>query len=282
MMNNTIFKCTCKNNTALFKYLIDIVSQVSSVESIDTNKKSIRQVYFKISSSCLEICSDQSKIVYACIKIDKKFFQEYNFCCDGSEDNEDNEDIDENVLCIGISLDIIKSCFKYVHRTDVMEILIEKDEYSNFPDNIKFVMNKTKGFNIKLNIVQNIDSGGFEHFVPLVEIPSSRFSNIYKEVGGVKKQVKVAIDKGLLKMSSNMVDIAENWVMFETQSAEAQGEFIVKSGHFKIVSKLSVFDKKVKLSFHEPDILLQTNIVNAKGSDGVLGEIKVCVKGVPV
>lgn len=149
------------------------------------------------------------------------------------------------------------------------------DEYKNFPDTISFVFNDTKGFSVKFNIVQNIDNICFENYKDIADIPSNRLTNLHKEIGGIKKNVKISIENKLLTMTSTMVDIAENWVSFPTKDVISNKlEMAVKSEYFKTVSKISYFNNIVNFQVNNTkDILLKSDIVNVKLNKDVVGNI---------
>lgn len=188
-----------------------------------------------ISKEEFKIYSDSVRLVNASAVLDKKFFYEYEYN-------------DDEPMCIGISLDILKTCFKHVHRNDDFTMSIKKDPLSVFPDTVDFSLNNTKGFSIKFNTVQNIESENGDGAVHILDIPSNRFSVLYKEIGGIKKKVCVEVNKNLVKFSSNMVDIAVNWVTFEksTEFVPANSVVYTKSEYFKMISKLSVLNSSVK------------------------------------
>lgn len=259
--SENILTAECKGNTIMLKTLIDMNSHISSAKNKDNdNVKRIKQIFLKIDSKGIEMFSDMMKIMTAFVNLDKTFFTQYTYN-------------DEEPLCIGISLDILKTCFKNIHRNDNLKFTISKSEYSIFPNTICFVVNDTKGFSIKFNIVQAMDNINYDDYKKLVNIPSNRFSNLYREIGGVKKQVKITQDDNFLKLSSTMIDIAENWVKFPMQdvSTEDFEEITIKSEYFKIISKIAIFDKNVVFAVNKSKhLLFKTNI---KTANNIIGSI---------
>lgn len=250
-------------NTVLFKTIIELISSISSTEQ--GNKKQVKQLCMKISKDGFEIFTDSQKIISSNIILNTNYFDKYFY-----------SDEDE-ILCIGISLDIIKSSFKYIHRTDTLCIAIKKDENIMFPNTIFFTLNNSKGFSIKFNVVQNIEQNSHENYVQAIEIPAKRLSNLYREMGGIKKRVFIESKNGQLLMFSTTVDISENWVSFPLIDNKQQqnniSDISIKSEYFKIVSKMSLLDTNVKMYIdNNKNILLVTNVLALKTSDVILGE----------
>lgn len=248
-----IFCAKSKKTTSFFKSIVDIVSQISMIESVGQKKiKTIKQVCFMISNDEFKIYSDSVRLVNASATLTKNFFYEYEYN-------------DEEPMCIGISLDILKTCFKHVHRNDDFTMSIKKDPYSVFPDTVDFSLNNTKGFSIKFNTVQNIESETGDGAMHIVDIPSNRFSVLYKEIGGIKKKVRVEVDKKFVKFSSNMVDIAVNWVVFDKSTDFVPKASVVytKSEYFKMISKLSVLDSKIRFLVNDKgEFSFEVNLEN--------------------
>lgn len=255
-----IFSATCTDNTILFKTIIELLSNISSVNFRDGIKKStIKQLSLKITKEGIEINSDNLKSVFASTFLNKHFFSSFEY--------------DDEPICIGISVDILKSCFKYVHRTDILKITINKDEYSTFPSTICFSLNDMKGFTVKFHIVQNFDNEHKTNTKTMISLPSSRFSNLYREIGGIKKMVKIYTKDDHLYMSSTMVDIAENWVCFKLLDPSVKCNIEIKSEYFKIISKLSMFNSMINFNI-EDNIVLSSEIKNPK-SEEILGSITI-------
>lgn len=255
-----IFNAECKKTTMFVKTLIELMSNISIVENIQDDNKYVKQLYMKITKEGLEFFSNTQKIITCFVILNQEFFSEYSYK-------------DEEPLCIGISLDILKTCFKNIRKFDVLKMSIMDDEYKNFPDTMSFIFNNTKGFSVKFNIVQNIDNIYFENYKDIAEIPSNRITNLHKEIGGKKKNVKISIQNKLLTMTSTMVDIAENWVSFPTKSVISDKlEMTIKSEYFKTVSKISYFNTLVNFLVNNTnDILLKSDIVNVKVNRDVVG-----------
>lgn len=243
-----IFSAICKNNCIFLKTLIEITSQISSVNT-EKIKKTIKQLFIKINNSEIELFSDSSKTVTSMFIIKKKFFVDYLF-------------EESSPLCIGISLDILKKNFKNIHRSDKIKITIDQDEYNNFPNTIYFTLNDTKGFSIKFNIVQNIETNTYEDYKTIVKLPSYRLVNLCREIGGIKKIVKLQFNNGILRMSSSTVDIAENWVEFKmVENTEELKDLFLKSEYFKLISKISTFSETIYCLINpQGDLLFKTNI----------------------
>lgn len=256
-----IFNAECKKTTMFVKTLIELMSNISIVENIQDDNKYVKQLYLKITKEGMELFSNTQKIITSCAILNQEFFSEYSY--------------KDEPLCVGISLDILKTCFKNIRKSDVLKMSIMDDEYKNFPDTISFVFNDTKGFSVKFNIVQNIDNIYFENYKYIADIPSNRLTNLHKEIGGIKKNVKISIQNNRLTMTSTMVDIAENWVSFPTRDVISDKlEMNMKSEYFKTVSKISYFNTFVNFQVNNTnDILLKSDIVNAKLNRDVLGFI---------
>lgn len=259
--NEIIFKALCKETSVVLKTLIEMLSQISSVENknLDNTTKSIKQLYLKITKDGLEMFSDSMKVVTSIIKIYKNFFLEYDYK-------------DEESLCIGISLDILKSSFKNIHKNDIISININKDKYNNFPDKIIFTINNIKGFSIKFNTIQNICNDINNSYTSLIEVSSQRLSNLYKEIGGIKKKVFLNFENpGILRLQSSTVNISENWVDFKLTNNKEEyinslPEIILKSEYFKIVSKMTTFSDIISLSTNEKgNIIFKSLIKNNLG-----------------
>lgn len=249
-LEEVIFSALCENQSINYlKTLVEMFSQVSSVENKVGVKNSIKQICLKISKERFEIFSDTTKVVTSCAILNKDFFSDYDYR-------------DSEVLCIGMSMDIFKSCFKYVRKNDSIRISIKKDSYDNFPNTIEFTLNKTKGFSIKFTIIQNIDNS-FKNDLKLVTfIPSLQMNNLFKELGGIKKNVKIELTPKQIKLSSTMIDIAENWVILPVETTEFNKEMFIRSEYFKISSKISSFNKKIKMKMNEgEDITFATDII---------------------
>lgn len=263
-IEENVFLGKCKKYTVILKTLIEMMSQISPSDLITDDVKSIKQICLNISEKSIQFYSDSKKpVVSTFALIQKEMFDIYEFK-------------EETSLCIGISLDILKTCFKYVRRNDELKIILIKSEYNTFPDKIKFTLNDTKGFIIKCNPVQNIDLDDFDDYTHLVKIQTSKFSNLYKEIGGVKKKVNIAVKNNSLVMSSNMVDIAEKWINFPLDKELIINQTtIVRSEHFKVASKISTFDNCVNLCMDKNgNILLKTNI---RKNELTLGHVNVCI-----
>lgn len=248
-LEEIIFYALCENLSSNYlKTLIEMFSQVSSVENKDGVKNSIKQICLKISKERFEIFSDTTKVVTSFAILTKDFFSEYDYK-------------DSDVLCIGLSMDIFKSCFKYVRKNDSIIISIKKDSYDNFPNIIHFTLNKNKGFSIKFTIIQNIDNS-FQNDLKLVTfIPSPQMNNLFKELGGSKKNVKIELTSKQIKLSSTMIDIAENWVILPVETNEFNKEMFIRSEYLKISSKISSFNKRIKMMINdEEDITFSTEI----------------------
>lgn len=265
-MSKLIFKATCSKNTFIFKTLIEMMSQISSVENKDKKINTIKQLSMKISSDNIELYSDSKKVVTGFAILEHKFFSDYFFSYDCQ-------------LCIGISLDLLKSCFKNVNRNDVLIMKIYKEEYNVFPNLISFSFNETKGFDIKFNLIQNMDNNSYENYHEILTIESMRYANLYKEVGGVKKLVELSLSDETLKLTSSMIDIAKNWVIFKRSENKNNLKFTVpecslKSEYLKITSKISTLDNNLKLSLDDQaNILLSTHILNLRESKQILGNM---------
>lgn len=265
-MSTLIFKAMCSKNTFIFKTLIEMMSQISSVENKDKKINTIKQLSMKISNDNIELYSDSKKLVTGFAVLEKKFFSDYFFSYDYQ-------------LCIGISLDLLKSCFKNVNRNDVLAMKIYKEEYNVFPNIISFSFNETKGFDIKFNLVQNMDNNSYENYREILTIESMRYANLYKEVGGVKKLVELSLSDETLKLTSSMIDIAKNWVIFKRAEDKKNLKFEItecslKSEYLKITSKISTLDNYLKFSLDEKaNILLTTNILNLRESKQNLGNM---------
>lgn len=246
-LEKNIFNAVCKNNCIFLKTLIEITSQISSVD--ERVKKTIKQLFLKIGKEDIELFSDSSKIVTSMFLIKKKFFQSYSY--------EDDEP-----LCIGISLDILKKNFKNIHRSDTIKIIINQEEYNNFPTTIYFILNENKGFSIKFNIVQNIETNVYPDYNQIIKLPSYRLVNLCREIGGIKKNVKLMFKNGVLRMSSSTVDIAENWVEFKMLEDNSDlKDLTLKSEYFKIISKISTFSENISCLINSKgDLLFKTNI----------------------
>lgn len=259
MDNEIIFKALCKETSVVLKTLIEMLSQISAVENIESTSKTIKQLFLKISKEGLEIFSDSMKVVTSVININKTFFLEYEFN-------------DDESLCIGISLDILKSSFKNIHKNDIISIIIEKYQYNNFPDKIIFTVNNIKGFSMKFNTIQNIcNDTNFINYHNILDVSSQRLSNLYKEIGGIKKKVFLNFkNKELLRLQSSNIDISENWVDFnlktESDIIKNLPEIILKSEYFKIISKLSTFSDIISINVNlKGNLLFKTNIKNNTG-----------------
>lgn len=252
-----IFFAKSKYASAILKTLVEIISQVSSTtdaclnsdSSTDNTVKHMKQACIKISKENIQIYSENTKNVFIRAVINKETFEEYNYS--------------GQPLTIGISMDILKTCFKNIHKLDELKIRIEKDSYSSFPNIISFILNDTKGFCIKFNIAQNIMMSDYTEYKDIINIPSSKFSNLYKEIGGVKKKVVLTLKDGYLKLATNIVDIATNWVNISTQSKFIpEKETLVKSECFKTAARISTLDSCVKLLINlKGDLLFKSNIV---------------------
>lgn len=261
-MSSLIFKASCENNTIILKTLIEMMSQISCVDNLEESKKEIKQISLKIEKDHLELFSDTNKVVTSSAIILKNFFKEFNF-------------EEEMPLCIGISFDVLKNSFKNISRNDNFVIEIKREEYTNFPSKIEFTFNNTKGFILKFNLVQNIETSSYEDYHPILTMESSKYCNLYKEIGGSKKIVNFAVEGSKIRFTSSMVDIAENWVEFNINNAQnICTESTLKSEHFKITSKISQFDNYMTLLIdNKANILLKSNIVNLKESRRILGNI---------
>lgn len=254
--NEIIFRALCKETSVVLKTLIEMLSQISSVENknLDSASKSIKQLYLKITKDGLEMFSDSMKVVTSIIKISTNFFLEYNY-------------EDEDSLCIGISLDILKSSFKNIHKNDIISITIDKDKYNNFPDKIIFTVNNIKGFSIKFNTIQNICNETNNSYKSLIEVSSQRLSNLYKEIGGIKKKVFLNFqNSGILRLQSSTVDICENWVDFKLTTNEEDyinslPDIILKSEYFKIISKMTTFSEIISLNINEKGNIIFKSII---------------------
>lgn len=287
-----VFKAICSKNTFILKTLIEMMSQISSVESVEGNNNSIKQLSLKVTKHHIELYSDTKKVVTASATLEKIFFSEYYFN-------------DESALCIGISLDLLKSCFKNINRNDVLSISILKEEYNEFPSIISFTFNENKGFDVKFNLVQNIENNNYDDYFEILSLESHRFANLYKEVGGIKKRVKLLLTEDKLQLTSSMIDIATNWVFFnrsdantrctnprsgsdetpvhsvhgssETNASDTRSsikfpEAFLRSEYFKITSKISTLDHSLKFNLNsDTNILLTSNILNLRESKQVLG-----------
>lgn len=106
-------------------------------------------------------------------KIYKNFFYKNIYKDDEESDNKDDDE-SYNDLCIGISLDVLKSCLKYALRKDSISISIKTCEGSIFPNKINFKLNNNKSFDIKFNIAQNINSDTNHKMNLLTIIPSEK------------------------------------------------------------------------------------------------------------
>lgn len=254
-----IFYAKCQRNTYFFKNLIEILSQNSPlIESAD--KKSIKQACFKLTQEGLELYSDTKRYVTVSSIMLKSSFEEYNYK-------------DTEPLCIGISMDILKNCFKYVHRNDEITMKISTGYYDNFPTTIDFLQNENKGFSIKFNIVQNFSYNNFDTYSHVLKLPSPTFTNLYKELGGIKKKVEIFAETNqsgdkIIKFSTNLVDIAVNWIVFPTTSNfEIPCRSSVKSEFLKIASKIGNFSDYVDVFINKDgDILVQSKMVDNMGS----------------
>lgn len=268
MEKETIFEAECDKSTFFLKTIIELVSNLSYTDNISiTNEKEIKQICMKISKDRIEIFTDSMKVVSSKFLIYKNFFNTYKYFEEDSE------------LCIGISLDIIKSCFKYVHKNNKLHIKIEKDVYDNFPNIISFTLDNIKGFDIKFNIIQNIDNSfDCKDYINLTNIPSDRLTNLHKEIGGSKKQVNYILNKDKLKLSSTMLNISENWVEFLLSYEKQKYDHInfptTKAEYFKNITKLSAFNDSINISINQRgDLFMKTSILESKYNKNELGII---------
>lgn len=264
-----LFKAVCTKNTIFIKNIIDTISQVLTSEILEGGETNfLKQMMMRIDENGVEFYSDYKRRVSTVIKVNKDFFSEFIFN-------------DVGALSIGISLDILKSCFKYINRNDEVKISIKKEELALFPNTIDFTINNNKGFNIKINIIQNMMDDENEKFIAMVDLASNRTSNIYKELGGSKKPVKLILSKESLKLSTNMIDIAESWLSIPLSNpSEEEIERVTRIENFKITSKLSVFNDKCKLLI-DPETLnlkFKSDIINIKTSKNKsLGEVTISI-----
>lgn len=116
---------------------------------------------------------------------------------------------------------------------------------------INFKLNNNKGFDIKFNIVQNVDLDTDDTNIKLLtSIPSRRLSNLYKEICCVKKSIRMKTENGILKFSTTLIDVAETWTSFDLDKDFNQKiDITVKSEFFKLLSKLSIFNNDTELLF---------------------------------
>ncbi|CCA61382.1 hypothetical protein AV955_gp025 [Diadromus pulchellus ascovirus 4a] len=260
-----ILSSVCNVNTCFLKTLIDIMSQASSSDTLNPTPAIIKQVVFKFSKEGIEVTSDHNRRVFASASIFNTFFCEYEY----------KEDFP---ICIGISLEILKSCFKHVHKQDTVKMTISKEEFATFPNVIDFIINENKGFSIKFNIVQNIECDEQTSFEKIVSVSSTRVSNIFKELGNIRQNVSMSLATDQIKLSSNIINLAESWVSFPIPRRTKTNQIDTKSEYFKFLSKMAVFDERCDI-FMETDtmnVVFETNIKNYRESKTkIFGRIRI-------
>lgn len=234
-----IFTAECEKSVIIIKTFIELMYHITTMDSSTT--KVIKQIYFKITQDGLEIFSCNTEKIQGYFKLRKSFFNNYKL-------------YQEEDLCIGISLDIIKTCFKNIARNDVMLMYIEKEEFVNFPNRINVVLNSVKGFSVKFNILQNILPESYDNFKDLCIISQKKNHNIFRELGGGKKIVHIETCNGKIKLKSSLVDIAENWIMFDLIEKDFEMKnFSLKCEYFKLITKLGVFNNNNIIISYDKD-----------------------------
>lgn len=262
-----IFTAKCQGSVSILKTFIDIMHHVA-ISNSNINKL-VKQIYIKISDSGLYISSCNTDTIKSNIFLSKTFFSEYLF----------NEERD---LCIGISLDIIKTCFKNVTKNDSMIITIQKEEFNNFPSKINVILNKIKGFSIKFNILQNIALENYDNFVDIADIPVKSIPNIFRELGGSKKIVEMSSseeDGGIIKLQTSLVDIAENWITFPLKGKIYFPPLYLKCENFKLITKLSLLDNNVIIGYYQENncLIFKSKI---KTKNGEFGDVNILINSV--
>lgn len=233
---NKILNISCLKNISLLKTIIETLTQISIVEphSDDIDNRRVKQLYLKFNKKYLEIYTDLQKSVNSVIKIDECFFENYDY---------DFEDFDN--LCIGLSLEILKKFFKNIGKNSDLNIFINYDTFGYFPDTINFQVNNM-GMDMKFNIIQNTENIKIDSFEnPLIITSSKQFSSLYKEIGSLKKKIKLSIDEEYLKLSCTTINISESWVQFKlikNDDTIILPNLEIKSEYLKVLSKLSTFD----------------------------------------
>nr|UOX61094.1 MAG: hypothetical protein DiTV3a_F16ORF1 [Diabrotica toursvirus 3a] len=261
-MNVNIFEAQTPN-IIIFKTLIDLISQISSVDYIEeSTTKNVKRIFLKITKNSMEFFSEQKKVVVCNAIFTTDNFTTFEFK-------------DEEPLCIGISLNILKNSFKNINRNDILNIAIPKKENLNFPDTIFFTVNNIKGFNIKFTIMQNMINNNYSSFTKIIEMPSKRLNNLCKEIGGTKKDVLVKSTDNNIRFSSELFDIATIWVEFPFyQHTDINVNTVMKSEYFRITSKISTVSNVVDFSLNDNgDILMSVMIVNSKNCN--IGNIEI-------
>jgi hypothetical protein len=233
-IEDIIFLATCKNSVTIIKTFVDIMYNISSMDS--SGQKLVKQIYIKITNDGLYFSSCNTENIKGNIFLSKDFFEKYEL-------NQEGE------LCIGISLDIIKTCFKNILKNDSMEIMIKTEEFNNFPDRINVVLNQVKGFSIKFNIIQNTLFEKYDGFIEICEINVKSIPNIFRELGGSKKIVEVSTEDNKLKLQSSLVDIAESWITFPLKNQVELPKLLLRCEIFKLITKLGLLDENIIISY---------------------------------
>lgn len=286
----TILEAFLSSSANVFKNLIELLSQVAPIKKNDNAKKSIKQAFFKISKDGICINIDPQNDILINVMLDADKFCSYKYSSEQQE------------LNIGITLDVIKDTFKNVKKSEGVAIRIVRNVDDIVPTEIGFTFssenNSSRGFVVKFNVVPNICVNAAIDGQELVQIKSTQFQGLCKDMGGSKRQVKVAINNNAVVFSCNMVDIAVKWLSFPICDDKEDDEkfsfvHLFKSEYIKTISKLATFDDVIKMSCigsnsgeEDSFIIFRSNItrctsVKLKNLFSNIGSITVWVKAEP-